>query len=181
MKLTIIIYFISPNIYHISWFQHVIIIKLLMKYLYLWLYCNLHNLTAHLVLNWQHILLQTSHISESGNRFLFDELMPNTLSGSSNPVEDVWGSGFPSRLEGTSLPHLPAAEQHTGPLEGDISAQCIFQGCSWDWNQSSCLRSRRMESTNMLLMVASEQDLLKRRKLQSSRHRHWAGVKSPLD
>lgn len=74
MKLTIIIYFISPNIYHISWFQHVIIIKLLMKYLYLWLYCNLHNLTAHLVLNWQDILLQTSHISERGNRFLFDEL-----------------------------------------------------------------------------------------------------------
>ena len=51
---------------------------------------------------------------------------------------------------------------------------------SWDGNPSSYLQSQRMESTNtQTLMVASEQDLLQRRKVQSSQHRHSEEVKSP--
>lgn len=52
-------------------------------------------------------------------------LMLNMLSDPLLPVEGVWGSAFPRRLEGTSLPHPPATEQHIGPLEGGISAQQI--------------------------------------------------------
>ena len=109
-------------------------------------------------------------------------LKSNMSSGSPYPVEDAWGSVFPGRLEGASLAHPPvAAEQRTGPLEGSFSAPRIFQSCSWGRNRSSCPRSGRMESANtQTLMVASEQDLLKRRKVWTSQHRHGEGVKSPL-
>ena len=107
-------------------------------------------------------------------------LKSNMSSGFPYPVEDAWGSVFPTRLEGASLAHPPAAEQCTGPLEGGVSASRLFQGCSWGRNLSSCPRSGRMESTNtQTLMVASEQDLFKRRKVWSSQHRHGEGVESP--
>ena len=46
----------------------------------------------------------------------------------------------------------------------------------WHGNPSSFLQSHRMEFTNtQTLMVPSKQDLLKRRKVESSQHRHWEG------
>ena len=86
----------------------------------------------------------------------------------SRPDSILWSSP----LDSQSLCQIPRLESLTWSSEPS----------QWNGNPSSYSWSQRMESTNLqTLTVASEQDLLRRRKIQSSQHRHWEGVNSPLE